>query len=145
MGTQGRAMWRAELPYCTTSETACILQSVWIKGNAELPFTTYGMNHIKLLIFKHCDIIKIKMGMCPLELSHLESLHEEKGRIRDFVGSVLSPMSHGRWGGVIVVKKWGRHSQRWWQTSGNRGFQSLLRNERFTISERRDWDKVRRT
>ena len=51
---------------------------------------------MKLLIVNHCDIIKIKMEMCPLALSHMKCLHEEKGIVRVFVASVLSQVSHGR-------------------------------------------------
>lgn len=77
------------------------------RGSGQLPFMwTFGLNDMKLLIFNHCDIIKIKMEMCPLELSHMKCLHEEKGIVRDFVVWVLSQVSHRRWGGVTVVKKW---------------------------------------
>ena len=104
---QGSAMWWAELPHCTTSETAGTVQSIWTEGSGQLPFMwILGLNHMKLLIFNHCDIIKIKMEMCPLELSHMRCLHEEKGTVGDFVVSVLSQVGHGRWGGVTAVKKW---------------------------------------
>ena len=43
--------------------------------------------------------------MCPLELSHMETLHGEEERIRDFLEAIVSQMSDRIGGGVIIVKK----------------------------------------
>lgn len=68
--------------------------------------------HISLLT-ELCEIADIqplqhtelKMGMRPLELSHVETMRGEEKRIRDFLKAVLSQMSDGGGEGVIVVKK----------------------------------------
>lgn len=107
-------------------------------------------NHISLLAEPHKTADtqlrwhEIKMGMCPLDLTYMETpCMGKKEESEIFLEAVPSQMSHGLWEGVREARKGWSHSHGGGRRDAREAWQSILRDKKFSISEGGDWGNVR--